>query len=294
MSRGFLGDGAQSVPALAAALARLDRLVDLERADRSAGAPGADAIKRVDLEPERDLCARLGHPERAFRAVHVAGTKGKGTVSHLIARGLAAAGLRAGLYASPHVERVSERVQVGGAELGDDDLARHLARALDAREDALRAGSAGRDATWFDVFTAGAFAAFAAERVAWAVVEVGLGGRLDSTNVVDGEVCVVTNIDLEHTAILGSTRAAIAAEKAGILKPGCTAVTGVAPDDAEVAPVLARRAAQVGAELVHVPQRGSLLERNSALAGAALAALGARGLRDARGPKPVPTHHPAA
>src|SRR5687767_14877845 len=112
MSRGFLGDAAQSVPALAQALARLDRLIDLERADRSAGAPGARALQRVDLEPVRDLCARLGHPERAFRSVHVAGTKGKGSVSALIARGLDAAGLRTGLYASPHVEHVRERVKI--------------------------------------------------------------------------------------------------------------------------------------------------------------------------------------
>jgi len=147
----------------------------------------------------------------------------------------------------------------------------------------VAAGTDARNATWFDVLTAAAFDAFAAERVAWAVVEVGLGGRLDSTNVVDGEVCVITNIDLEHTAILGTTRAAIAAEKAGILKPACTALTGVSAEDPEVAPVLLRAAQDARAELRFVPQAGSLAQRNAALAAAALEALGARGVRDAGG-----------
>jgi dihydrofolate synthase / folylpolyglutamate synthase len=147
----------------------------------------------------------------------------------------------------------------------------------------VAAGTAARDATWFDVLTAAAFDAFAAARLAWAVIEVGLGGRLDSTNVKDGEVCVVTNIDLEHTAILGATRAAIAAEKAGILKPGCTALTGVDAGDAEVAPVLVRAAAEAGAELRFVPQQGSLAQRNAALAAAALDALGERGVCEAGG-----------
>jgi dihydrofolate synthase/folylpolyglutamate synthase len=278
MSRGFQRAG---VPALDAVLARLDALVNLERADRSRGTPGAAAIRRVDLEPARDLLARLGAPERRFRAVHVAGTKGKGSVAALVAQGLARAGFQVGLYTSPHVERVHERVQLGGALQAIDDtaLAIHLARALDVRDAAVRESTAARDATWFDTLTAAAFDAFAAAGVAWAVVEVGLGGRLDSTNALDGEVCLVTNIDLEHTAILGDTRAAIAAEKGGIFKRGAACLTGVQPGDAEAGDVLERAAAAVGAALVRVPQAGPLAARNRALARAVLDALWARGVR---------------
>jgi dihydrofolate synthase/folylpolyglutamate synthase len=283
MQRGFQVGEPAARAGLKQALARLDALVNLERADRSAGAPGADALRRAGLEPMRDLCARLAAPERAFRAVHVAGTKGKGSVSTFLAHGLLRAGFSVGLYTSPHVSDVCERLAIGGRLVPPGVLARHLERALDARAAALRDGTAGGNASWFDVFTAAAFDAFAAARVAWAVVEVGLGGRLDSTNVVHGEVGIVTNIDLEHTAILGSTRAAIAAEKAGIFKPGASALTGVPAQDDEVAPVLAACARAAGALLVHVDLQGEIRERNRRLAGAALAALGERGVRDLYG-----------
>jgi len=292
MSRGFQPRG---VPELDAALARLDALVDLERLDRSKAAldapgstasTGVAAIRRVGLDPIRDLLARLGDPQRRFRAVHVAGTKGKGSVTALVALGLRRAGRSVGLYTSPHVEFVGERVHVDGAPLADTKLAVHLHRALDARAAAVAEGTAARDATWFDTLTAAAFDAFAAAGVAWAAVEVGLGGRLDSTNALDGEVCVVTNVDLEHTAILGDTRAAIAAEKAGIFKAGAALLTGIAADDAEAMPALRRAAERAGADpaaIVHVPQQGTLAERNAALARAVLDALGAR---DATVPAP--------
>ena len=278
MKRGFGSQGrGGGSGGLEAALERLDRLVNLERADRSEGSAGAAAIRRVDLEPMRDLCARLDHPERRFRSVHVAGTKGKGSLAALVAAAVEQAGHRSGLYTSPHVERVDERVQVGGRSLPPEDLARALGRALDAHDGACADGSAGRDASWFDVLTAAAFEAFAHHGVDLAVVEVGLGGRLDSTNVVEAEVAVVTNIDLEHTAILGSTRAAIAREKAGVAKADGVLVTGVDPSDAEVSEVLRAASAGVGIPLVHVPQTGRLEQRNTALARAVLEALGRRG-----------------
>ena len=262
-------------PALEAALERLDRLVNWERADRSCGSPGATAVRRVDLEPARDLALRLGRPERCFRAVHVAGTKGKGSVASLIAAGLGRTGCSVGLYTSPHVERIQERVAIGGAPVGDDELAAQLSRALDARAAAEREGSAATAASWFDVLTGAAFAAFAAAEVDVAVVEVGLGGRLDSTNVVDGEVGVITNIELEHTAILGATRAAIAAEKAGIVKRHMTVITGVGPGDAEAWVPIAAAAERNGARLVPVDLRplATIEARNRALAAAALEAL---------------------
>ena len=225
---------------LAHAMARLDALTDWERRPRN--------TMRVGLEPMRDLAARLGDPQKSFRSIHVAGTKGKGSVSALIEAALAHAGLRVGRYASPHVERINERVTVQGRDVDDPTLARALDRALDAYEAAREAGTAAANATWFDLLTAAAFIIFAETRREWAVIEVGLGGRLDSTNIVDGEIAIVTNIALEHTEILGHTRAAIAGEKVGILKPGAVLVTTLEPDD-EAGHVLQTRAAELGARV---------------------------------------------
>ena len=198
---------------LARILARLDTLVDWEKRDRSPG-------MRRGLAPMEDLMARLGSPQASFRAVHVAGTKGKGSTASLIAAGLARAGFSVGLYTSPHVDRVEERVRVDGRDVAAGELAEALERAFDAREAAVAGDTAADEATWFDLLTAAAFLVFQRRGVDWAVVECGLGGRLDSTNVVHGEVCVVTNIDLEHTAVLGNCFADIAREKGGIVKPG--------------------------------------------------------------------------
>ena len=208
---------------LTQAQARLDALTDWERRPRN--------TMRVGLEPMQDLAWRLGDPQKSFRAIHVAGTKGKGSVSALIEAALAHAGLRVGRYASPHVERITERVSVQGRDVDEPTLARALDRALDGYEAARAAGTPAANATWFDLLTAAAFLIFREAAVEWAVVEVGLGGRLDSTNIVDGEIAVVTNIALEHTEILGHTRAAIAGEKVGILKPGAVLVTTLGADD---------------------------------------------------------------
>jgi dihydrofolate synthase/folylpolyglutamate synthase len=214
-------------PRLAAALQPLESLIDWERRDRSAGTG-----MRIDLGPSLDLHERLGRPSAAFRAVHVTGTKGKGSTVALVEAGLRAAGYRVGAYLSPHVERVNERVRIDGSSVSDAPLAAALERAWRAREEACAAGSAARDATWFDVFTNAAFDVLREASVEWAVVEVGIGGRLDSTNVLQAEACVITNVSLEHTAMLGATRSAIAREKAGILKAGAIAVTGLAPGGA--------------------------------------------------------------
>jgi len=264
------------------ALARLDALVNWERRDR-------DAAMRRGLEPIADVLERLGSPERAFRCVHVAGTKGKGTTSALVAAALARAGLRTGLYTSPHVDRVHERVRIDGRDVDDAALASALERTLAARESAIAEGTAGAGATWFDLLTAAAFVVFAEARVEWAVVECGLGGRLDSTNVVAGEVCIVTNIDLEHTAVLGGTLAAIAREKGGILKRGSTLVTGVLRD-----PTLAPADDPAAildeiAKALHCPVlrpevlAPTMLGRNVDLGCLALDELGARGVRDRDG-----------
>ncbi len=233
---------------LEAALSRLDALVNWEKRAREAGGMGL----RLSLEPMRDLCARLGAPERAFRAVHVAGSKGKGTTSALVASALQSAGLRVALYTSPHVERIEERLTIDGVEVADTALASGLERSLAAREQALAQGSPARDATWFDVLTCAAFLVLAEAGVELAVVECGLGGRLDSTNVVHGPVAAITSIYLEHTGVLGATRAAIAAEKAGIVKPGATVVVAALSPTDEAALVVERVARERGARCVRV------------------------------------------
>jgi dihydrofolate synthase/folylpolyglutamate synthase len=256
---------------LGAALARLDALTDWERRPRG--------TMRVGLEPMLDLSARLGDPRTAFRSIHVAGTKGKGSVSALIEAALARAGLKVGRYGSPHVEHVTERVAIQGRSVDERTLARGLDRALDTYEAARRANTPGASATWFDLMTSAAFVIFAKAGLEWAVIEVGLGGRLDSTNIVDGEIAVVTNIELEHTEILGGSRAAIAREKVGILKPGAVLVTTLGVDD-EAGQVLEARADELGCSVARIPidPAATIEDGNAALAGLALDQLGLKGV----------------
>ena len=163
----------------------------------------------------------LGRPDRAFRAIHVAGTKGKGSVSRLLAALLRRAGLRVGLYTSPHVEHLRERIAVDGTPIGDAELvsAFNVLAHLDER--------LFRDLTVFELLTAAAFWAFREARVDAAVIEVGIGGRLDATNVISPDLCVITTIGYDHMDLLGDTLEQIAKEKAGILKPGVPLVCGV-------------------------------------------------------------------
>jgi len=207
---------------------RLEKLWGLERRHLKPG-----------LEGTRDLLSGLGHPETRFASVHVAGTNGKGSVCALVERVLRAGGHRTGLYTSPHLVDFRERIRVNGRWA---DTA-----ALDAGLDAIEALPHASERTFFEVATGLAFRHFALERVEWAVVEVGLGGRLDSTNVLTPQVCAITSIGLDHTEMLGTTHAEIAAEKAGILKPGVPVVSAVEHDVA--ASVVARRAGELGAPL---------------------------------------------
>jgi dihydrofolate synthase / folylpolyglutamate synthase len=161
----------------------------------------------------RALLADLGDPERAFPAIHVVGTNGKTSTTLMTAALLQSAGLSVGATISPHVRGFAERIQVGGAEA---DLAAALAR--------VRGRAAG--ATQFEVLTAAALAEFAARKVDVAVVEAGLGGRHDATNVLAAGVVVLTNVALEHTEVLGETREAIAAEKLAVVSPGAVVVLG--------------------------------------------------------------------
>ena len=148
----------------------------------------------VDLAPLRDLLHELKNPQKQFRTIHIAGTKGKGSVGALIEAGLDRAGLVCGRFSSPHVERITERITFGGKEISEAMLAKMMKYAWLARESAMLRATPGRNATHFDLETLTTILAFVDARVTRAVIECGLGGRVDFTSVIDGEVCVLTNV----------------------------------------------------------------------------------------------------
>jgi dihydrofolate synthase/folylpolyglutamate synthase len=205
---------------------------------------------RPGLETIQGVLAELDHPERAFRSIHVTGSKGKGSVTAIAASVLRATGAKVGRFTSPHLLSYRERMEVNGTPISQTAVVEGLARAEKAASAALGRGTIDREPTFFEMTTALAFDWFRSEKVDAAVVEVGLGGRLDSTNVLDAPVGVITTIELEHVEILGPTLAHIAREKAGILHAGMTAVVG----ETKPAPLLAvdRIAHQLGVSVWHL------------------------------------------
>jgi dihydrofolate synthase/folylpolyglutamate synthase len=200
------------------------------------------------LDRMRRLLAAVDDPHLELKAIHIAGTKGKGSTAAMIAEVLTAAGYKTGLYTSPHLDRIEERIAIGGAICPDVRLVALAARLQEAlgRIDLPEGGP-----TFFEITTALAFLHFAESRVDAAVLEVGLGGRLDSTNVCRPEVTVITSISFDHMRQLGNTLAAIAGEKAGIIKPGVPVISGVVRD--EPRQVIVERAREAHAPLY---QRG--------------------------------------
>jgi len=188
------------------------------------------------------LLKGLGNPHRNFRSVHIAGTKGKGSTATMLARMLEACGRRTGLYTSPHLVDLRERISIDGKLIGETDLTRAIAKIAPVVRQ-LR----NDDPTFFEIMTAVAFLYFAEKQVDIAVVETGLGGRLDSTNVLKPDVCGITTISLDHQQQLGSSLAAIAEEKAGIFKSGVPIVS--APQEPEVMRVLKRAAQKANTDL---------------------------------------------
>ena len=190
---------------------------------------------KFGLENMTVLCAALGHPERAFASVHVAGTNGKGSVTAMCETALRAAGHRTARYTSPHLTRLEERFVIDGAEVAPETLRRAAGRVQSVALDLVSDGGLPGLPTFFECTTAIAFELFRDARVNIAVVEVGLGGRLDATNVLSPVVTAITSIDFDHQAQLGTTIESIAREKAGIIKPGVPAVCGPIPPEAEAA-----------------------------------------------------------
>jgi dihydrofolate synthase / folylpolyglutamate synthase len=198
------------------------------------------------------LSTALGLPQHRFASIHVVGTNGKSSVTRMIAALLEAHGVRAGACVSPHAERWSERVLVGGEEIGEAAFASAVERTAQAAATVDRSLEPGEAVTQFEVATAAAFVAFAAAGVETAVVEAGLGGRLDATNTIPSRVAVLTSIGLDHTAWLGESELEIAAEKLAVLRDHTTLVLGrVSP---EVASLAGRTAAERGARLVVAPE----------------------------------------
>ena len=177
-----------------------------------------------------ELLATMGHPESGYPIVHVAGTNGKTSTSRLITVILAAHGLNTGTFTSPHLERIEERIGVNGRSSTPEEFAQAVTDVAGFAD--LYEKKSGDTPSYFELTAAMAFAWFSENSVDAAVVEVGLGGRLDATNAADGEVAVVTGIDFDHTEVLGTTLEEIAAEKLGIVKPGAMLVTGSMPEEA--------------------------------------------------------------
>ncbi len=202
-----------------------------------------------DLRRVEELLARLGNPHLGARSVHIAGTNGKGSTAAMVASALTASGYTAGLYTSPHLHTWRERIRVNGELISEGELAALVER-LKPEVEAVNQKATYGQLTTFELLTALAFAHFKLKGVDFLVLEVGLGGKFDATNVIQPEVCIITSISFDHTEVLGNSLAKIAAEKAGIIKPGCVVVTSPQPD--EVGKIIEETCFSYGVELVRV------------------------------------------
>jgi dihydrofolate synthase/folylpolyglutamate synthase len=202
-----------------------------------------------DLRRMAQLLDALGNPHLAAKSVHIAGTKGKGSTAAMVASVLTAAGYKTGLYTSPHLSDLRERIQIDGRLISQSELS-NLVRKFKPRMAAVDRTATYGKLTTFEVLTALAFSYFAEHKADFQVLEVGLGGRLDATNVITPEVSVITAISLDHTEVLGKTLPAIATEKAGIIKPGISVVSS--PQTREVMEVIEETTRKNGARLLKV------------------------------------------
>ena len=199
---------------------------------------GATAIKK-DVDNTLQFCKALGNPHKKFKSIHIAGTNGKGSTSHMLASVLASAGYKTGLYTSPHLVDFRERIRINGNMIPQERVTDFVNKHLSLIEDIKP--------SFFETTVAMAFDYFAAEEVDVAIVEVGLGGRLDSTNILLPELCLITNIGMDHTDLLGNTLAEIAAEKAGIIKAAVPVI--LSERDESIVSVFEEKAHQLQAPL---------------------------------------------
>ena len=205
---------------------------------------GAAAYKK-DLDNTLALCAQLGNPETKFQSIHVAGTNGKGSVSHMLAAICQAAGLKTGLYVSPHYKDFRERIRINGKFIPQQTVVKFVEQNRAAIEQI--------EPSFFEMTVGLAFDFFSKEKVDIAIIEVGLGGRLDSTNVITPLASVITNISFDHMNLLGDTLPKIAFEKAGIIKPGVPVIIG--ETHPESAPVFREKARAMGAPIYFADQQ---------------------------------------
>jgi len=213
---------------------------------------GAAAIKK-DLTNTIALCNALGNPHTTFKSIHVAGTNGKGSSSHMLAAILQTAGYKTGLYTSPHLLDFRERIRINGSMISEEEVIQFVKDQKSVIEDI--------EPSFFEVTVAMAFAHFAQQRIDIAVIETGLGGRLDSTNVILPQLSLITNIAYDHVAILGDTLPAIAFEKAGIIKPGVPVV--ISQKQEEVAAVFRKKSEESGSELIFASDNWQIDELKS-------------------------------
>jgi dihydrofolate synthase/folylpolyglutamate synthase len=219
---------------------------------RELAAPTQAAAAKFDLENITILAERLGRPERTYPSAHIAGTNGKGSTAAFLESILRHAGFRTGLNTSPHLEKINERIRINGEEISDQAFAETLTRIHVLIEELLAAGKLRAHPTYFECVTSMAFEYFARERVDLAVFEVGLGGRLDATNILSPLVTIITRIDFDHENFLGHSLNEIAGEKAGILKPGVPVV--LAEQRPEAREVILARAKSLGCPVIEPAQ----------------------------------------
>jgi dihydrofolate synthase/folylpolyglutamate synthase len=236
--------GARDESSFGEILAWLDRHINLEAIERGVAGRAAEPT----LDRIRALCSAMGDPQLSYPVIHITGTNGKGSTTRLCSSLLQATGLSIGTLMSPHLQVMNERITHDLVPISDEDLATTLRALRDLERFVVDSRHVEVPPTWFELVTAAAFRYFADEAVEAAVVEVGLGGLYDATNVVEAEVAVLTNVALDHVEILGPTRAHIATEKAGIVKAGTTALVGDRDD--EIAAIVEKRAREVGAAAV--------------------------------------------
>jgi dihydrofolate synthase / folylpolyglutamate synthase len=219
---------------------------------RELAAPTQAAAAKFDLENTTVLLERLGRPDRAYPTIHIAGTNGKGSTAAFVESILRQAGFRTGLNTSPHLERINERFRINGGEISDDLFAETFTRIHSVIEELLAEGKLRAHPTYFECVSALAFEVFARQRVEFAVIEVGLGGRLDATNVITPVVSIITRIDFDHENFLGHSLHEIAGEKAGILKHGVPVVSS--PQVLEAREIVRARAAELHCQLIETEE----------------------------------------